>query len=179
MIGPVLPWKERVFRLQLQFFFRIPGGINYCNVTPFLYRILSFRNIICNNFVPNGTHDRLVRLGKLGKGDLCKICDVVCLLEPLELQIISGHPKVTQKWLREVDPKVTQKWLESDFWVTFESLFGHFRVTFESLWGHFGVDLPESLLSHFRVSRNYLGVQGALAGKLHHNARYSTIAQHI
>ena len=24
-------------------------------------------------------------------------CDVVCLLEPLEPQIISGHPKVTQK----------------------------------------------------------------------------------
>ena len=29
-------------------------GINYCNVTPFLYRILSFQNIICNNFVSNG-----------------------------------------------------------------------------------------------------------------------------
>ena len=29
-------------------------GINYCNVTPFLYRIVSFQNIICNIFVPNG-----------------------------------------------------------------------------------------------------------------------------
>ena len=28
-------------------------------------------------------------------------------------------------------------------------------VTFESLLGHFGVDPPESLLSHFQVSRNY------------------------
>ena len=33
-------------------------GINYCNVTPFLYRILSFQTIICNNFVPNGKGNR-------------------------------------------------------------------------------------------------------------------------
>ena len=53
-IGAVLSWKPRIIRLQLQFFFRIPGGINYCNVTLRFYMILSFRNIICNNFVPNG-----------------------------------------------------------------------------------------------------------------------------
>ena len=29
-------------------------GINYCNVTLFIYRSLSFQNIICNNFIPNG-----------------------------------------------------------------------------------------------------------------------------
>ena len=47
--------KPRIIRLQrLQFFFRIPGGINCCNVTLHFYMILSFRNIICNNFVPNG-----------------------------------------------------------------------------------------------------------------------------
>ena len=43
-----------MIRLQLQFFFRIPGGINYCNVTLHFYMILSYWNIICNNFVPNG-----------------------------------------------------------------------------------------------------------------------------
>ena len=53
-IGAALSWKPRIIRLQLQFFFRIPGGINYCNVTLHFYMILSFRNIICNNFVPNG-----------------------------------------------------------------------------------------------------------------------------
>ena len=53
-IGAVLPWKEGTFRLQLQFFSPCYVGINYCNVTPFLYRILSFQNIICNNFVSNG-----------------------------------------------------------------------------------------------------------------------------
>ena len=36
-------------------------GINYCNVTPFLYRILSFQKIICNNFVPN-----VIEMIKLG-----------------------------------------------------------------------------------------------------------------
>ena len=53
MIGAVFPWTERIFRLQLQFF--SPGyvGINYCNVTPFLYSILSFQKIKGNNFVPN------------------------------------------------------------------------------------------------------------------------------
>ena len=43
-----------MIRLQLQFFCRIPGGINYCNVTLYFYMILSSRNLICNNFVPNG-----------------------------------------------------------------------------------------------------------------------------
>ena len=55
MIGAVLPWQERIFRLQLQFFSPCYVRINYCNATPFLYRISSFQNIICNNFVPNGT----------------------------------------------------------------------------------------------------------------------------
>ena len=55
MIGAVLPWKERIFRLQLQFFSLCHVASNCCNVTPFLYRILSFQNLICNNFVPNGT----------------------------------------------------------------------------------------------------------------------------
>ena len=55
MIVAVLPLQERIFRLQLQFFSLCFVGINYCNVTPFLYRILSFQNIICNNFVPNGS----------------------------------------------------------------------------------------------------------------------------
>ena len=41
-------------------------------------------------------------------------CDVVCLLEPLEPQIVSEHLKVTQKSLGGVDPKVTQERLESD-----------------------------------------------------------------
>ena len=54
MIGAVLPWKELIFRLQLQFFSPCYVTINYRNVTPFLYRILSFQNIICNIFVPNG-----------------------------------------------------------------------------------------------------------------------------
>ena len=52
MIGAVLPWKEPILRLQLQFFSPCYVGINYCNVTPSLYRILSFQKIICNNFVP-------------------------------------------------------------------------------------------------------------------------------
>ena len=53
MIGAVvLPWKGRIFRLQLQSFFPCYVGINYCNVTPFLDRILSVQNIICKNFVP-------------------------------------------------------------------------------------------------------------------------------
>ena len=30
-------------------------GINYCDVTPFLHRTLCFKNMICYNFVPNGT----------------------------------------------------------------------------------------------------------------------------
>ena len=29
-------------------------GIFYCNVIPFLYRTLCFRNIICNDLVSNG-----------------------------------------------------------------------------------------------------------------------------
>ena len=51
----VLSWKERIFWLQLQLFCPCYVEINCCNVTPFLYRILSFQNIICNTFVPNGT----------------------------------------------------------------------------------------------------------------------------
>ena len=43
VIGAVLPWKERIFRLQLQFFSPCYVGINDCNVTSFLYRILSFQ----------------------------------------------------------------------------------------------------------------------------------------
>ena len=74
---------------------------------------------------------------------------------------------MTQKWLQGVDPKVTQKWLESDFWATFESLlghFGHFRVTFGSLW----VD-PRSHVWVTSGVPKLFGVQGALAGKPHHN----------
>ena len=44
-----------MFWLQLQFFSPCSVGIHCCNVSPFLYRILSFQNIICNNFVLNGT----------------------------------------------------------------------------------------------------------------------------
>ena len=54
VIGAVLLWKERIFRLQLQFKSLCYVRIKYCNATPFLYRILSFQNIICNDFVPNG-----------------------------------------------------------------------------------------------------------------------------
>ena len=54
MIGAVLPWKERIFQLQLQFFSPCYVGISYCNVTPFLHMTLSFQNIICNKFIPNG-----------------------------------------------------------------------------------------------------------------------------
>ena len=39
--GAVLPWKERIFRLRLQFFSRCCVGIHYCNVTPFLQDYLS------------------------------------------------------------------------------------------------------------------------------------------
>ena len=46
---------EYFVRLQLQFFSRRCVGISYCNVTLFL-RILSFQNIICNNFVSNGSY---------------------------------------------------------------------------------------------------------------------------
>ena len=38
-------------------FLSVLVGINYCNGTPFLYRILSFQNLICNNFVPNGMQE--------------------------------------------------------------------------------------------------------------------------
>ena len=31
-------------------------GTSYCNVTPFFCRILSFQNVICTNFVSNGTY---------------------------------------------------------------------------------------------------------------------------
>ena len=54
MIDAVLPWKERIFRLQLQFFSSCYVGTNYCNVTSFLYRLWSFRNQICNKFISNG-----------------------------------------------------------------------------------------------------------------------------
>ena len=47
--------KERVFRLQLQFLSPCYVRINYCNVTSLLYRIYTFQNTICNNFVPNGS----------------------------------------------------------------------------------------------------------------------------
>ena len=46
-IGAVLPWKPRIFRLQLQFFSLCCVGINYSIVMPFLYRILFFQNAIC------------------------------------------------------------------------------------------------------------------------------------
>ena len=42
-IGAVLPWNERIFRLQLQFFSPCCVRINYWNVTPFLYRIYLFK----------------------------------------------------------------------------------------------------------------------------------------
>ena len=45
--------SHKIFRLQLQFFPRCCVGTKYCNVTPLSYRILSFQNIICNNFVSN------------------------------------------------------------------------------------------------------------------------------
>ena len=55
MIGAVLPWQERIFRLQLQFFSLCDVGVNYCDAT-FLYRLLSFsfQHIVCNNSVPDG-----------------------------------------------------------------------------------------------------------------------------
>ena len=52
VIGAVLLWKERILRLQLQFFSLCCVWINNCNVIPCLYMILSFQNIICNKFVP-------------------------------------------------------------------------------------------------------------------------------
>ena len=54
MIGAVLSWKPRVFRLQLQVFSLCCVGINYCDVMPLHYRLYVFRtrkNIVCN-----GTH---------------------------------------------------------------------------------------------------------------------------
>ena len=62
MSGAFLPSKERIFRLQLQFFSPCYMGINYCNATPFLYRILSFQYLICNKFVPNGIPEACARL---------------------------------------------------------------------------------------------------------------------
>ena len=55
MTVAVLPLQKRIFRLQLQFFSLCFVGLSHCNITPFLYRILSFHNMICNNFVPSGT----------------------------------------------------------------------------------------------------------------------------
>ena len=55
MIAAVLPWQEQIFQLQLQFFSPCYAGIKCCNVNPFLYRIVSFQNVTCNNFVPNGS----------------------------------------------------------------------------------------------------------------------------
>ena len=37
MTGAVLPWKEQIFRLQLQFVSLCFVGINCCNITSFLY----------------------------------------------------------------------------------------------------------------------------------------------
>ena len=56
VIGAALPWKERIFRLQLQFTLRAmwePITV-ITNVTPLLLQDLSFQNIVCNSFVPNG-----------------------------------------------------------------------------------------------------------------------------
>ena len=39
MIGAVLPWKELIFRLQVQFLSPAYVGINHCNVALLLYRI--------------------------------------------------------------------------------------------------------------------------------------------
>ena len=68
MIAAVLAWQERVFRLQLQFFSPCYVGINYCNVTPFLYSMLSFQNIICNDFVPNGKRRITLKQANLSFG---------------------------------------------------------------------------------------------------------------
>ena len=60
MFAVVLPWQPRIFSVQLQFFSWCCVGINDCNATRLLYRILSFRNSICNSFASNG---KLLRLG--------------------------------------------------------------------------------------------------------------------
>ena len=46
MIGAVFPWKERIFRLQLQFFSLGYVGINCCNVT---LHVLSATLILSKN----------------------------------------------------------------------------------------------------------------------------------
>ena len=56
IIGAVLPWKTRIFGLELQVFSLCCAGIHWCNVAPFLYRILFWQNRICNNFVSNGKY---------------------------------------------------------------------------------------------------------------------------
>ena len=43
MISAVLLWKERIFRLQLQFFSPSHVWISYCNITPCLYKMYLFR----------------------------------------------------------------------------------------------------------------------------------------
>ena len=89
--------------------------------------------------------------------------DVVYLLEPLEPQIISGH----LKWLKSDSGRSTPKWPKSDSKVTKviqKWLKSSSKVTFESLLGHFGVDLPESLLSHFRCLEIIWGSTGSSRG---------------
>ena len=66
MIVAVLLWKDEHFGYGYSFFSPCFVGINCCNVTQFLFRIFSFQNIICNNFVPNGRvkyHAQVVRRG--------------------------------------------------------------------------------------------------------------------
>ena len=60
-IGAVFPWKvpmETTNPFQLQLFSLCYVGINFCNVTLFLYRMLPFQNIICSNFVLNSTNEK-------------------------------------------------------------------------------------------------------------------------
>ena len=57
--------RKRIFQLQLQFYSWCCVGINYCDVTPLLYRILSFQNLICNHFVQWYSYRSGLRRGNL------------------------------------------------------------------------------------------------------------------
>ena len=75
-------------------------------------------------------------------------CDVVCLLEPLEPEIISGHLKVTRKWLREVNPKVPK----SGSKVTKVTQKSDSKVAPKSLWSHLWVTLGSTSRTQFWVT---------------------------
>ena len=165
VIGAVLPGKERIFRLQLQFFFSpCYVGVNNCNVTPFL----SFRTIICNNFVPNGNASLSgwgagSRLSRLKVVVLCVVtgsqCETsACMTLPFLHQQRTLRTRIAKTALNVLrQPKQpgeteTHKLLSQPLTHTVASQFitdRHFQILWEELISNYRyrILVPEELIS--------------------------------